>query len=182
METDSDESACKRLGSWILRTLIAMAIVGTLAWIAMPNFIGGGPGKLTGVINVLRQLDGAKQQWAFEQGLTNNVNVTRQITSQDIARYLVHGEDQNRVDRFGFGFDPNGNILSPEGIVYSINPLGISPEALLTSDFRDKRWPRGWRLPKGTIIRFGTNSSEEYVLPGQESNPRKSAHEALMGR
>ena len=64
--------------------LIGVAILGLLA-IAIPNFIRarGTPAR-NPCINILRQIDGAKQQWAMENHkLTNDVP-----TWEDIQPYL----------------------------------------------------------------------------------------------
>jgi hypothetical protein len=179
----NSESQTSKSGlSWFWQLAIVIAVVGFLIWVSIPNFIGGGPDRLTSVINELRQIDGAKEYWAMQNGFTNGVYLSREITQQDIAPLFVHGDNQDHIDRFGFGFDQNGNIRAGKGVVFSINPLGIRPEAKLTSSFRDKHWCRDWQLPKGTIIRLGTNSPIEFILPGQESQPPKSIEQVLPSR
>lgn len=160
--------------AWWWHVIFLAAIVGLLAAIAIPNYIGGGSSKLTSIINTLRQVDGAKNYWAFEHGYTNVSDMHREVTQQDIAQYVKHGN----VDKFGFGFDQNGYIQAGSGIIYSINPVGASPEAKFTSDFRESRWPRGWKIPKGTVMIF-VGINEKYILPGHESQSPKSIEQVL---
>ena len=47
--------------------MIVVAIIGLLASIAIPNFVKArGTAQKTACINNLRQIDGAKEQWALE--------------------------------------------------------------------------------------------------------------------
>ena len=123
------ESKPKSIRSWLITIFLLMAILGLFIAIAIPNFVGGGPSKLSSVINMLRQLDAAKQEWAREHGFTNGVAPSHEVTQQDIAPLFRHGDDKDHFDRFGFGIDRNGNIHGAQGVVFAIKPLGISPEA-----------------------------------------------------
>jgi hypothetical protein len=176
---DSDAHP-KPICSWLLTVVLLMAIVGLFIAIAIPNFIGGGPGKISSVINMLRQIDAAKQEWTIEHGFTNGVAPSHEMTQQDFAQLFIHGDDKDHFDRFGFGIDRNGNIHGAQGVVFAINPLGISPEAKFTKGFMldDRDWFYGPKIPKNTILRFGANG-EEYILPGQESKPCNSLSELL---
>jgi hypothetical protein len=166
----------KPIRPWLLRVLLLLLIVGMLAAMSIPNSVGGGPSKISSVINMLRQIDGAKEQWAFEHGWTNTAGLSHEIPH--IASLLKR--DKDRFDRFGFGFDKNGTPHGVQGVVFLINPLGISPEAKFTKDFKlnDRDWFNVPQIPKDTILRFGTNGAE-YVLPGQKSKPYKSLSEVL---
>jgi len=170
---DSDDSS-KPIRSWLLTVVLLLALIGLLVAIAVPNFVGGGPSKLSSIINVLRQIDGAKEYWAAQHGFTNSVDSSREITQQDIAPYFKRGS----IDKFGFGFDQNGYVHAGKGIVYSINTLGKSPEAKFTSDLRERGWPHGWKIPSGTVMIF-SGMDEKYILPGQESKPPKSLSEVF---
>ncbi len=177
------ESKPRSIRSWLLTAFLLMAIVGLFIAVAIPNFVGGGPSKLSSVINVLREIDGAKGYWAMQHGFTNNGSHAYEISQLDLAPLFVHGEDKDRFDRFGFGIDRNGRFHGAQGVVFTINPLGISPEAKFTKSFRlnDRDWFYGPKIPNGTVLRFSTNANEfvEYVLPGQESKPCKSLNELL---
>ena len=48
--------------------IVLVCIIGFLAWVAKPNFIGSHTSSQNACINNLRQIDAAKQQWALENG------------------------------------------------------------------------------------------------------------------
>jgi prepilin-type N-terminal cleavage/methylation domain-containing protein len=53
----------------LVEIMIVVAIIGLLAAIAIPNFVHARQGAQTNAcINNLRQIDGAKHQWALEEG------------------------------------------------------------------------------------------------------------------
>jgi hypothetical protein len=67
----------KLLRSLVLTVALLAITVGLLVAVTVPNFVRKGPSKLNGIINTLRQIDAAKQQWAFERGITNIAQVTK---------------------------------------------------------------------------------------------------------
>jgi hypothetical protein len=181
---DSDANP-KPIRSWLLTILPLLVIVGLLATVAVPNFVGGGPSKISGIINMLRNIDGAKEEWAFDHGYTNNMVPSLKITAQDIAPYFYHENGKDPFVRIRLVIEKSGNLHNPQGVVYVINPLGISPEARFTKAFKlsDQSGFFGPKIPKGTVMRFSTNTNAEnfveYVLPGQESKPCTSLSELL---
>jgi hypothetical protein len=148
--------------------LIFAGIIGFLAWAAIPNFVSGGPGKITEIVSHLRQIEAAKEEWAIEHGATNSVFVSRQLTPNDLSPYLL-----SQFTQQDFG-DP---IC---GDVYYIQGLNEPAQVQLTRDLRERDWPKNWTLPKGTIIRMGTNGIEEYFVPYPGSEYPKLLNEARM--
>ena len=88
--------------------MIVVAIIGLLAAIAIPNFVRARTtSQMNACINNLRQIDGAKQQWALE----HQKPASALLTAADITPYL------------------KGNALPvcPAGGVYTLNPVGLAP-------------------------------------------------------
>ena len=154
---DAADQSSKPLRPLILTVALLAITVGLLVGIAVPNSVRKGQSKLNSIINTLRQIDGAKQQWAFERGITNLEQATNELTEADLSPYLSGGE--GRKSRNGFGFDRTGRPYSGAGEKYIIKPLNVAPEARLEKDFKES-----YSLPKGTIIRL-TDSGYEIILP-----------------
>ena len=75
--------------------MIVVAIIGLLAAIAIPNFVRARTtAQQNACINNLRQLDGAKQQWALE----NRASATATPADSNIQPYLGRGSNGTLPD------------------------------------------------------------------------------------
>ena len=125
--------------SWLWNLLIILFVVGLLIAIAIPNFVGSRQIKINFIWNNLRQIDAAKNQWAFEHGFTNVeqfLQLTNKPTEDALKPYLYK--------------DDKSYVRPVAGETYTINPMNKSPEAKLTREI-EMPWP------KGSIIRFSEN-------------------------
>jgi Zn-dependent protease with chaperone function len=129
------------------------------AWsFAAHDRVHNGPSERTVIVYRLRQIEEAKMEWAFEHNITNATQLTRELTPQDLAPYLLPEFTQKE-----FG-DPL------YGEVYSIGHLNEPAQAQLTQALEEKRMFQRLTLPVGAIIKLGTNGEEQYFVPSQPSN------------
>jgi len=104
----------------LIEIMIVIAIIGMLAAIAIPNYVRAREvSERTACINNLRQIDGAKQEWALE----NQKSDTDTPTEADLKPYLRDGMPS-----------------CPGGGKYTINALNADPTCSLAA--------KGHTLPK----------------------------------
>ena len=85
---------------------LSIFVIPLLAAIAIPNFVKARTtAQMNACISNLRQIDGAKQQWALE----NKKRETAVLTAQDLEPFL------------------KATLHCPAGGIYSINPIGQKP-------------------------------------------------------
>lgn len=99
----------------LLVWLTIIAAIGLIGWIVISNFIKSRSTSASNAcINNLRQIEGAKGEWALENGKTNGVV----CTIADIKPYIK--------------LDTNGNIPKcPQGGIYTIGKIGENPTCSL---------------------------------------------------
>lgn len=95
-------------GFTLVEIMIVVAIIGLLCAMAIPSFVRArDQSRLRTCVNNLRQVDGAKDQWALEKGKST----AAACDMNDIMPYLKRTEPQCPV--------------GPTS--YTVNPIGTTP-------------------------------------------------------
>jgi hypothetical protein len=117
----------KKISVWGLREIIVLVVLlGFSAFVAIPNWGNGSSHRTSpanACINILRQIDAAKSQWALEHNAKSN----DVVTINDIRPYIEHERNNPFIK-----LDAKGDLPKcPSGGIYTIGKIGEPPTCSL---------------------------------------------------
>jgi prepilin-type N-terminal cleavage/methylation domain-containing protein len=107
----------RKSGFTLVEIMIVVAIIGLLAAIAIPNFVRAREqAQLQSIVNNLRIIEGAKDQWALE----NKEGTGATATTDDLKAYMQNGKWVTPVVKETYAV----NVIGTPATASATVPLG----------------------------------------------------------